>query len=306
MIVKVAWTGQAFVVGIVFIAVMGASAKPASVHAEWSEDLVRGLNVVVWQGGDEPPSDGQEGISAIYQWDAARQDWLSWFPNSPAGVNTLMLLRNGKPYTVVATHPVEIACSFERSLPTVIAATVKLHSSHGNGSAFHIGEGRFITVYHIVAGEGAEEVNPEISLHNSVLNVSASVIGYSRFADVAVLQIPEEYKESLPALKRRNSTPANLPVAFVGYPSSHTQSDAKVSRGYIVNRVKRKGNTSGIAATYERGPGSSGAPVIDECGHVLGIHKGVWNENASYPNHASAIVDPTLSESIATILESAP
>ena len=301
MIVKVAWTGQAFVACIVCIVFMGAAAKPAPAHAEWSEDLVRGLNVVVWQGGNEPPGNGQEGISAIYQWDAARQDWLFWFPNPPAGGNTLTILRTGKPYTVAATHPVEIACSFERSLPTVIAATVKLRTAHDNGGAFHIGDGYFVTVFHLMDGEEGEDIASWFWLHNSTLNVSAKLIGYSRLADVAVLQIPEEHRESLPVLKRRNSTPIDLPVASAGYPTGHTQSAAKVSRGYIVGTVRRKGGTAGIAASYEHGPGRSGAPVVDECGRVLGIHKGFWN--SPYPNHASVIVDPTLSESIATILE---
>ncbi len=302
MLMKVTWTGL-IVVCLAFIAFMGASVKPAPAHAEWSEDLVRGLNVVVWQGGDEPPGDGQEGITAIYQWDAARQDWLFWFPDSPTDGNTLTLLQNGKPYTVVATHPMETACSFERSLPTVIAATVKLRTPGGGGGAFYIGDGRFVTVYHVVDGDEEEDVASWVWLHNSTVNVSATVIGYSRIADIAVLQISDEYRHSLPALGRRNSTPGNLPVASVGYPDGHTQSSAKVSMGRILGLVNRKGDTAGIAANYEQGPGSSGGPVVDECGRVLGIHIGYWFQDAPYPSQAAAIVDPTLSESIATILE---
>ncbi len=266
---------------------------------------MRGLNLVVWQGKDDPPSDGQESITAIYQWDAARQAWLSWFPDSPTGVNTLTLLQSGKPYMVVATRPVETGCSFERSLPTVIAATVKLSSPQGSGGAFHIGEGRFITVYHAIDGEEEEDVASSIWLHNSTLNVSATVVGYSRISDVALLRVSDEYRDLLPALERRNSTPINLPVAFVGYPGSHKESTAKVSRGHILGMVRVHGGTTSIAANYEHGPGSSGGPVVDECGRVLGIHNGFWGEDGSYPNHSAVIVDPTLSESIATILEDA-
>lgn len=65
--------------------------------------LLPGTDQFVWTGEDTPVGDaiGDSGATAIYQWVAASQSWVSFFPGSGGlGVNTLTMLRTNGIYTV--------------------------------------------------------------------------------------------------------------------------------------------------------------------------------------------------------------
>lgn len=65
--------------------------------------LQPGTDQFFWTGEDTPVGDaiGDSGATAIYQWVAASQSWVSFFPGSEGlGVNTLTMLRTNGIYTV--------------------------------------------------------------------------------------------------------------------------------------------------------------------------------------------------------------
>jgi len=66
----------------------------------------------------------------------------------------------------------------------VIAATVKVETPEATGSAFHIGNGEFVTAAHLVDGE------PDaITLRNERVDATAVVAGWVRRedGDIAIL-----------------------------------------------------------------------------------------------------------------------
>lgn len=69
--------------------------------------LYPGTDQVAWQGESTPVGDaiGDSGALAVYEWVAASQSWVSYFPGSEGlGVNTLTTLRTGGIYTVVTPN----------------------------------------------------------------------------------------------------------------------------------------------------------------------------------------------------------
>jgi len=68
--------------------------------------LREGPNLVTWAGGDRVPAGRlaeTPGIVVVYGWDAARQQWLRWGRSLPDWANSLLELRRGNAYWVIAT-----------------------------------------------------------------------------------------------------------------------------------------------------------------------------------------------------------
>ena len=65
--------------------------------------LAPGIDFILWTGADTAVADaiGDSGATAVYQWNAATQSWLSFFPGSEGlGVNSLTSLQQGSIYVV--------------------------------------------------------------------------------------------------------------------------------------------------------------------------------------------------------------
>ena len=65
--------------------------------------LAPGIDFILWTGADTAVADaiGDSGATAVYQWNAATQSWLSFFPGSAGlGVNSLTSLQQGSIYVV--------------------------------------------------------------------------------------------------------------------------------------------------------------------------------------------------------------
>lgn len=80
------------------------AAEAATTFDTLDPPLYPGTDQVAWQGESTPVGDaiGDSGALAVYEWIAASQSWVSYFPGSEGlGVNTLTTLRTGGIYTVV-------------------------------------------------------------------------------------------------------------------------------------------------------------------------------------------------------------
>ena len=82
-------------------------AEPVTTFEGLERPLYPGTDQVVWTGESTPVGDaiGDSGVIAVYEWLAASQSWVSYFPGSEGlGVNTLTTLRTGGIYTVVTPN----------------------------------------------------------------------------------------------------------------------------------------------------------------------------------------------------------
>lgn len=82
-------------------------ATPVTTFDSIDPPLYPGTNQIVWSGESTPVGDaiGDSGAIAVYEWIAASQSWVSYFPGSEGlGVNTLTTLRTSGIYTVVTPN----------------------------------------------------------------------------------------------------------------------------------------------------------------------------------------------------------
>ncbi len=167
------------------------------------------------------------------------------------------------------------ALDFDRML----AATWKVETSATFGTAFHVGDGRFITAFHVI-----ENRPPFVSLIHGERTIGAAVLGVDRDFDLAVLQVESPgLMQDVPALQMRSPTPEDVsePVYVIGYPGGEALT---ISGGGVVIQVWDDNiQTSAVV----RG-GNSGGPMFDVCGDVIGV---LWagGSSRSYTYSGSAL-----------------
>jgi hypothetical protein len=133
-------------------------------------------------------------------------------------------------------------------------------AGQGSGYVFSA-DGVVITNYHVI--RGARSLMVRVPSKESVR--VDSVLGYSIEHDVAAVQI----SASLPALEGEYLEPVKVGdrVVAIGAPLGL---ESTVSEG-IVSALRNAGGTQIIQTTASISPGSSGGPLFDEYGKVIGL-----------------------------------
>jgi S1-C subfamily serine protease len=176
---------------------------------------------------------------------------------------------------------------FERVAPAVVQIEVKDRAgvSLGQGSGFFIDDsGTLITNAHVVLADNASLV--VVRLVDESTHFVEEVQAVNREMDLAVLKVPAPLAAYTPLA---DSAPkVGMRVFAVGNPVGlrHTFSEGLVSgiRPY-------KGNHSIIQTTAPISPGSSGGPLLDEKGDVVGVTtmQHVIGQNLNFAMPASAV-----------------
>lgn len=161
----------------------------------------------------------------------------------------------------------------------MFAATWKVETTSPSGTAFHIGGGRFVTAHHVV-----QRRPPFVSLIHGDRTLPAAVIGSDPEFDVALLEVERpELVRDLPTVQLREPTQADVgrPVYLIGYPGGEALT---LHGGGVVTQVWDNAIQTNSAI---RG-GTSGGPMFDECGDVIGV---VWagSSNWAYTNSGAAL-----------------
>ncbi len=146
-------------------------------------------------------------------------------------------------------------------------SVVVIRTPIGQGSGFlYNNSNMIITNYHVVA----DETDIEIEFFDRT-RTQATVIGSDAYADVAVLSVPTVPAEATP-LNFGNQSSIGQQVVAIGNPLGLTES---LSVGYI-SQVNRLLDLEPIIVPVLQldltiAPGSSGGPLLDMSGNVVGI-----------------------------------
>ncbi len=158
------------------------------------------------------------------------------------------------------------SCRFEDAASKVIGATVRVVTDRGTGTAFYAGDSQFVTAAHVV--EGARTIR----LRSSDMDMPARVLGAHGVADIAILTAPAGELDALdfasPGAIRTSARPGTA-VAAAGYADGMGE-DAAITRG-IVSRLFTRASISWLQTDAALSPGSSGGPLFDACGRVVGV-----------------------------------
>ncbi|MBU3185246.1 S1C family serine protease [Clostridium estertheticum] len=141
----------------------------------------------------------------------------------------------------------------------------KNHNSIASGSGFIVkSTGVIVTNFHVIKGSSYVSV----TLQNGTKYDVKSVLNYNEKQDIAVLQLSNATNLSTVTLGGSDNVEVGDNVATIGSPQGYANS---LSTGIVsgINRKNERGND--IQTTASITYGSSGGPLFDMLGNVIGI-----------------------------------
>ena len=233
-----------------------------------------GFSVVSYEGGSVVELETcafRSGVRAVY----ARSDdrYVSLITGAPEIVNrafhdlypggvpagtSLIASRNGT--ASPDPDPPLTECSATAATARVSGSVAVIHAGDNRGTAFYIGNFRWLTAKHVVTDETT------VRLRNADLDVTAEVVGSDTDADLAVLRGPSNAR----ALSWGEPPLYAADALVLGYGQGQRTLAAGVTRGVVSERFTEDG-LHYIRTDAPANPGNSGGPLIDICGNVIGI-----------------------------------
>ncbi len=151
-------------------------------------------------------------------------------------------------------------CSATAATARVSGSVAAVRAGDRLGTAFYVGNFRWLTAEHVVTGETT------VRLRNADLDVTAEVIGARADVDLAVLSA----RSNARALIWGEPPQYAADALVLGYGLGHRTLAAGVTRGVVSERYTEDG-LQYIRTDAPANPGNSGGPLIDICGNVIGI-----------------------------------
>ncbi len=175
----------------------------------------------------------------------------------------LMVIMTGK--MLFSQNAIEIAKS---SIPSTVAIVMedKYKQPISIGSGFIVGNGKIVTNVHVIKGASYGYVNMIGS------NMKYKIQGYlaiDKLNDVVILSVPTLSSNPL-SLTGDQQPEIGEKIYAIGNPSGLS---GTISEG-IVSGIRTISQKKLIQITAPISPGSSGGPVINNYGHVIGIAVG--------------------------------
>lgn len=134
-----------------------------------------------------------------------------------------------------------------------------------SGSAWHVGQGYFVTNAHVV--EGGRKLT--INLGNAAY--PSRVVAIDSKLDLAIVKA-EIGSVAVPAIPMTSDVRQGRAIFTVGFPLGRTLGDSvKITNGIISALEGIGGDPTVIGITAAVQPGNSGGPVLDEEGRAVGV-----------------------------------
>jgi len=151
---------------------------------------------------------------------------------------------------------------YKKCLPSIVKISVLTYDGTAlEGTGFFIGEQTIVTCYHV-----ADNVNAiEIETSDGKKYTVDSIIACNQKTDLIKFTVKEKSKLWLKLSDKLPDVGEN--VFIIGNPDDY---DFSVSNG-IVSAVRMKNNVQVIQNTAPCSPGSSGSPVFNSQGNVIGV-----------------------------------
>jgi S1-C subfamily serine protease len=163
------------------------------------------------------------------------------------------------PGSVRHSHALPPAGIFARSA----SAVVVVHTPSGQGSGFVVhGSGVIVTNLHVVRGESAIKV---VLWNGAELSVRR-IEGYSERHDLAVLRVKNQLN-TLALAAKEELLPGEHVVA-IGNPLGL---QLTISEGIVAGLRRKTDGTHVVQITTPISPGSSGGPILNAWGEVVGV-----------------------------------
>jgi len=130
--------------------------------------------------------------------------------------------------------------------------------------------GRIVTNYHVLEDKDAEEIG--VMTFDGAVHPVRAVLAADREGDAAVVEIDMGNIE-LPALPLAGEAQTGERIRVVGHPDGrfYSLTEGIVSRVFREETADEKSHRTWLTVTADYGGGSSGAPVLNTAGEVVGM-----------------------------------
>lgn len=167
--------------------------------------------------------------------------------------------QNVQPTTRTYSAPAEIAAAASSSV-VVVRTSAQL------GAGFVVSPNLVVTSLHIVAGAPDIQVLSNAQVERRVVGV----VGWNDQDDLAILKLDEALPDRPLPLSALNDLRVGDPVVAIGHPFGLNET---VSTG-VVSGFRQDGSVDLLQLSAPVSPGSSGGPVLNEHGEVVGVVRG--------------------------------
>ncbi len=158
----------------------------------------------------------------------------------------------------VPEFPLSTSDIASRSMPAVVT----IRTGNGFGTGFAVGNHGFVvTNYHIIAAQSSIAVE-----FDDRVEYISEIAAFSATLDLAILPV-SGLKIALP-MADRDHVELGDPVLAIGHPAGFTSS---VAAGIVSSIRTNESNTEQFQTTLPMMAGSSGGPLLDRHGRVIGV-----------------------------------
>ncbi len=198
------------------------------------------------------------------------------FTDMPTLIKQLELDRCSLPLASSPDTPLAPSELYARAQPSVVVVAGlylcgkcnRWHATTATGFAVSA-SGAIVTNYHVV-DSAKKKTLVVLTADGHVLPVQR-VLAASQCDDLAILQVKSDSLSPLPIAKDQQEAPVGSNIYVISHPANHFYSfTAGVVTRYF-SYPTRHGVSAGIDITADYARGSSGAPVLNAQGQVVGI-----------------------------------
>ncbi len=144
----------------------------------------------------------------------------------------------------------------------------KWHSSTATGFVIS-SSGAIVTNYHVVDAQKKETL--VVMTADGYVTPVARILAANERDDLAILQVDLDGLVPLPLAGDSTAAPVGTPISVISHPAGHFYSFTTGVISRYMEVPEDTGVFSGFAITADYAHGSSGAPVLNERGQVVGI-----------------------------------
>jgi len=156
-------------------------------------------------------------------------------------------------------------------------------------------DGYLVTNYHVIDGADSMYIQNIEGRY-----FKANVVGYDQESDIAVLKVEDKYfrfgKSEVPYSLLNSKHRLGAKVYTLGYP----EDEVVYNEGYISGINGYNGDSSQYRLDIQANPGQSGAPILDNKGHIVAMVTGKQSGNDGNATYAVS------SKSVIKLVQSLP
>ena len=164
-----------------------------------------------------------------------------------------------------------------QSLPSVVLITCDNGAGETSlGSGFFVTPNVVVTNYHVIEGMVQGKIRSAVSNNKKENWVITSILNFDEESDLALLRVPEAAKSNLPVLSLTANEKVSIgqTIYALGNPEGLV---GTISPG-IISGLRTLDNQPLIQVTAPISHGSSGGPIVNSVGEVVGVAQGSISE----------------------------